>query len=528
MKNSSDIEKRLEALEARLEQSELKAEQHHRESRRWREKFFSTELQVQRLTNELIAKDRTIAELKAHIVKQDAEITWLKKQVFGAKSEPKTSRLKPVETDSIAKRKRGKQKGTIGFGRKLRLDLAVEQVEHLPAQLSCPKCSKQFASIGEGEASEEISWKMTLVRKRHTRPRFARTCKCSSTPAFAIAPVPAKVIPKGMFATDFLVNVLLEKYWLQRPLNRVREQLSTLGLEVSQGTLTSSLKHLAPVFRPLYDEILEHCQQANQWQMDETGWKVFVDLEGKKNHTWWMWVALTSDACAFVIDPTRSSQVPKRFLENNPYGILTTDRYGAYQSLPEGITNSYCWSHFRRDFINLRDGYPELAPQAQSWIETIADVFHDNNLRIKGDEAADARLRANIQQMEFSCEEQLASKNTPAPLKKVLLSMQKHWHGLTVFVDHPAIPMDNNECERRLRDLVLGRKSYYGTGSIWSSELAVCLFSLFQTLDKHKVDTREFLTKYLEACAASGGKPPPNPGSFLPWNQQSHVPDVVH
>ncbi len=36
-----------------------------------------------------------------------------------------------------------------------------------------------------------------------------------------------------------------------------------------------------------------------------------------------------------------------------------------------------------------------------------------------------------------------------------------HWQGLTIFVDHPHIPMDNNAAERGLRGSVLGRKNYY-------------------------------------------------------------------
>jgi transposase len=516
------IEERLAALEKRLDKTE-------RENERWRRKYFASERQVQKLSNELRAKDRTIAQLKAHISKQDAEIAWLKKQVFGQKTESKSTRLQPVVSDLVPKKTRGKQLGAAGFGRKLRIDLPVEEIEHFPPEpLQCQQCLHPFVPIGLGESSEELSWQVKLVRKRHLRPRFIRTCDCADTPSFTIAPPPPKLIPKGLFAIDFLANVLLEKYWLQRPLNKVCEQLASFGLDVSQGSLTSSLKRLLPLFRPLYDDIVEHCQLANRWQMDETHWKIFVDHEGKKNHTWWMWVALTTDACAFVIDPSRSSQVPQKFLENNPYGILTSDRYSAYQSLPDGITNSFCWAHFRRDFINLRDGYPELAPQAQSWLEIIGDVFHDNRLRIDGDVAAEQRLRKNIRLMEQRCKRQLNALETAPPLKKVLISMQKHWQGLTVFVDCPIIPMDNNECERRLRDLVVGRKNYYGSGALWSAELAVCLFSLFQTLDKHNLDMRGFLTKYLESCAAHGGKPPPNARQFLPWNQQTRVSDVVH
>ena len=93
--------------------------------------------------------------------------------------------------------------------------------------------------------------------------------------------------------------------------------------------------------------------------------------------------------------------------------------------------------------------------------------------------------------------------------------------GLTVFVDHPEVPMDNNEAERRHRGPVVARKNYYGSGALWSGRLAAMLFSLFQTLQLWGMDTGKWLTAYLSACAKAEGKPPPDLPSFLPWNMTS-------
>ena len=55
----------------------------------------------------------------------------------------------------------------------------------------------------------------------------------------------------------------------------------------------------------------------------------------------------------------------------------------------------------------------------------------------------------------------------PAPAE-VLKSLGNHWTGLTVFVEHPEVPMDNSTAERSERGPVVGRKNYYGSGSLWS------------------------------------------------------------
>jgi transposase len=100
----------------------------------------------------------------------------------------------------------------------------------------------------------------------------------------------------------------------------------------------------------------------------------------------------------------------------------------------------------------------------------------------------------------------------------VLQSLLDHWSGLTVFVEHPEVPMDNNRGENSIRNPVTGRKNYYGSGSIWSAQLAATLFSILQTLGLWGINPRRWLTLYLQACAENGGKAPPCIDPFLPWS----------
>ncbi len=113
---------------------------------------------------------------------------------------------------------------------------------------------------------------------------------------------------------------------------------------------------------------------------------------------------------------------------------------------------------------------------------------------------------------------ELAESNLRQPQRKVLTSLQDHWSGLTVFVDHPEVPMDNNTAERRERGPVVARKNFYGSGALWSGRLAAMLFSLFQTMQVWGLVVSKWLTAYLTACAQAGGKPPPDPQRYLPWN----------
>jgi transposase len=102
--------------------------------------------------------------------------------------------------------------------------------------------------------------------------------------------------------------------------------------------------------------------------------------------------------------------------------------------------------------------------------------------------------------------------------QKILNSLKNHWEGLSVFVEVPKVPMDNNSGERSIRNPVTGRKNYYGSGSVWSSELAAMMFSIFQTLALWNLNHGHWLRQYLTECAGNNGKTPADLSLFLPWN----------
>src|SRR5438309_5489405 len=130
---------------------------------------------------------------------------------------------------------------------------------------------------------------------------------------------------------------------------------------------------------------------------------------------------------------------------------------------------------------------------------------------------ADAAVRQALADMEQQCAQELAQNHIGRLRRKVLTSLQTHWPGLTLFADHPQIPMDNNGAERAIRPGTLGRKNYYGSASRWSAQLLAIMLTLLQTLVLHKINPRTYLTAYLQACALNGSKAPQQLESWLPW-----------
>jgi transposase len=343
------------------------------------------------------------------------------------------------------------------------------------------------------------------------------------------APPPDKLIPKSSIGISLWVLILQHKFEFFQPLYRVVAELRSHDLHLPTGTIIGGLQKLVPLFQPLYELLVEHNRGEGHWHCDETRWLVFVKHTDKAGFAWTLWVFAAKESVVFVLDPTRSHDVPETHFGADAEGIMNVDRYSAYKAMAQvkagKLVLAFCWAHVRRDFLAVLTGWPELTDWAWSWVEEIGTLYQRNDQRrsLQKDALAyadaDRLLRDQVEQMRQRRDRELAEpKKLRLPQRKVLTSLQNHWAGLTVFVDHPEVPMDNNEAERRQRGPVVARKNFYGSGTLWSGRLAAMLFSLFQTLQIWGMDNAKWLTAYLSACAKAGGKPPPDPQRYLPWN----------
>ena len=301
-----------------------------------------------------------------------------------------------------------------------------------------------------------------------------------------------------------------------------------LGLDLAPGTITDGLRRLEVLLRPIYEALKQRNPQGDLHQGDETRWPVFVPMEGKEGHGWWLWVVKGLDAVIYLLDPSRGHMVVENHFGAQSRGVLVVDRYAAYKAMTrvkDGvIVLAFCWSHVRRDFIRVGKGWPELKTWALEWLRRIRLLYrlNDRRLAVRRDAtafgAADGCLRQAVAAMKTQMETELARADLATPCRKVLESLRAHWEGLTLFVDDPRIPMDNNTSERLERGPAVARKNFYGSGSLWSGQLMAALFSILATLAMWKLNPRKWLTWYFEHCAAAGGKVPQDVQSFLPWN----------
>ncbi|MCP5073438.1 MAG: IS66 family transposase [Rhodobacteraceae bacterium] len=492
---------------------------------------------------------KQIDELKGQVEHWKGKFRKFKQRLFGKKSE-KSSKNETSGQSHPSGRKRGQQKGSVGHGRTKRPHLpVVDEQRDLPeGECQCPHCGGAYDPFPGTEDSEILEIEVRGYKRKIRRKRYKKTCQCPQTPGIVTAPPAPRVIDRSPIGISIWVHILLGKYLYAQPLNRLLQALQEKGEPISPGTLIGGMQPLMVLFEPLMEALYRKQMSEDRFHADESRWEVFVILEGKAGSRWYLWLMLSASVVYYRIDPSRSAQVPEEHFSNLAQeveeAILVCDRYSAYKKLARlngVITLAYCWIHVRRDFLDGARSVPRLEGWMLEWVSAIGDLYAINKQRVSAWDPAlpledqsptflehHTRLQTALQEMKDRCDtllqederaraEKRWDETLHAEQRKVLTSLQNHWDGLIVFVDHPEVSMDNNAAERNVRGPVCGRKNYWGSGSIWSAAFAAMMFSLFQTLGLWDINRDHWLSAYLNACADHGGKAPADLSPFLPW-----------
>jgi transposase len=380
-----------------------------------------------------------LRQVKTEVANLQAEVRLQRAKRFGTASEKQGAAFLPsketlqadvelteglsadAQPSAPTKRKAGAQPGHRGTGRHIprNLEQSTKIVELPKNEQYCPKCGLPYRETTLTEDSFEVDIQLQVRLVCYQRKRYERQCACDGT-RLITAPVPAKLIPKGKFSVHSWVKFLLDKYYANVPLGRQIASLQFMGLPVCKGTLIGGFKHLKTYLEPLYEYFMSRLRTATRLHADETRWRVFAEVEGKTGHRWWLWVFLSDEVVAYVLDPHRSTAAARKALstaisdqeaaalsqqaypKDTPAPVIfwidgqayllspnlntiSADRYIVYQLIDVHILVAFCWAHVRRDFVDFEKAHPNqpaLVAWAQSWIEEIAQVYQINDQRL--------------------------------------------------------------------------------------------------------------------------------------------------
>ena len=466
-----------------------------------------------------------IETLEADLARLRATGAVLSRALYGRKSEQ--------QEKARSGRPRGQQHGAPGHGRTQRPGLDERSEEHNPPPdvCVCGRCGQPYAPNG-AEESTLVEIEVKAHKRVIRRPRWRRTCECASSPMEVSAPPVPRLFPRTLYGTSFWARFLFEHCACFRPVHRVAAWFSSQGLTVSPGTLADSLKRFVPLFEPVAHAILAHQNKAALCHADETGWRV-QELRGEdRSSRAWLWTSVSSDAVCFHIDPSRSAEAAHKLFGEALLGtVIVCDRDSAYKRLVRLLGGlvilAFCWSHVRRDFIDCAAGQVDLTDWCPGWIERIAGIYRLNEARLEhcdsglkrpapAFDAAQTALKEALDALFAEAQRELVALPDEAREGKALRSLLNHRDGLSVFVDRPQVPMDNNLAERVLRGPVIGRRLSFGSNSEDGARFTAIVYSVAGTLSMNGIDVLRWLEAWLDACAKNGRQPPDDLSPRLP------------
>ena len=425
---------------------------------------------------------REIDALSTRMALLKEENRWLKQQLFGRSSEkrsaelvsPDQGRLLFNEAEALADAgapaaprviipAHARRKG----GRKaLPAELARIEVIHdlAESEKRCAHDGAVLERIGE-ECSEQLDYIPAQLRViRHVRLKYA--CPCCHQ-GVKLAPVPAQLLPKSNASPALLAHIATAKYVDGLPLHRQERQFARLGIELGRASMASWMIKLGarvvPIINLLNDQLLE----SPLVHMDETRVQV---LKSEKAPTaeHWMWVRAAGPPgrriVLFDYDPSRGGHVPRRLLEGYR-GILLSDGYEAYDVLARSaaLVHAGCMAHARRRFEDARKVQSNAESRAAIALDYIGQLYAIER-SLKEREPAEklalrqersAPLMARLHDWLLDLAPQVLPQSA---LGKAVHYALKQWPKLSVFLEYPVVPLDNNRCENAIRPFVTGEK----------------------------------------------------------------------
>lgn len=280
--------------------------------------------------------------------------------------------------------------------------------------------------------------------------------------------LPERVIKKGIPSNELVAQVILDKYVYGLPLHRQIAKYQQLGVRLPASTVSDWMlkgwKHLSPLWE-LLQRLVVH---QHYLQVDETPIKV-QDKKGKvgkqrKIHQGYIWVyhAPADQLVFFDYRKGRDRSGPKAILEGYT-GMLQTDGYSVYESLygqhPGGML-VYCMAHARRKFVEARKYDASKVDRVLNNIQQLyALEQHMREEQLNWTERTTRRQEKAIpvlDELKVVLEEYAGSVVPASPLGQAINYTLARWKGLSAYVQHEQLEIDNNLIENTIRPVALG------------------------------------------------------------------------
>ena len=283
------------------------------------------------------------------------------------------------------------------------------------------------------------------------------------------------------------ICALTQRMRLSRAL--VREFLADwLGLSLSTATINQCIHEAGRAVAPVVEEEIHHAvRNVELLYADETSWKEHGELL-------WLWVFTCATATLFIVGK-RSRAIVRQVLGEGFRNWLMSDGYWAYREIDQRLR---CLAHLIRKAHGLEEGFDPAAQRFGTHIlqviETVIAAVYDAR-GAPPDPGLRARHAPLLNDLLDACLRLTDSRHEKT--RALARELLNDWDTFWVVLDHPELPLTNNEAERALRHWVIARRISMGTRTDQGTRAFALLASVIETCRKRAASPWTYLAEVI-------------------------------
>jgi len=313
---------------------------------------------------------------------------------------------------------------------------------------------------------------------------------------------------KSYASNKLLAQLEVRKYMDHMPFNRQINQMKRDGLTLAPATVNDWHVDVCDALAPLYKLQEQYVMNGRYLAADGSPMPV-VDNEKHRTVKQYIIEYRNIDTGIPIFLTTlgkgcgRGKEVIQTQLSNWSGLALICDAYPGYDWIKKvGRVLCRCSAHARRDHERAMKENPKGAMPGMLLFQEIYAVEE----MIKHEGAQGARisdLRNDIARplwktFHLWCLNEILKYDQNSQMYKALNYVIRHYEELTAYLDIPEMPLDNNDTEREIRAMVMGKKAYLFCQNDDACERAAMMYSFFGACKVKGKNPERWLTCVLD------------------------------
>ena len=464
--------------------------------------------EISSLSNHVKSLKSSIKRLKSRLSNLKSQIFNLKSSVFGKKSEK--TKVEKGKSDSNSANDNSlnnsnEQKNNNGDNKKKKQrqrsfpdHLARDEVHNYldDSQLDC-ECGGKLKEFSE-EASEFIDIIPAKIRIRKNINHKYCCTRCSKNIKRATPAI--KPLFPCRATNRFISHVITQKFVMHLPYYRQSQEFELEGIKISASLMCSHTIRGCNMTSVIVAYLTDDLLLSNYIRSDEST----MDVVSDSNYKSYIWCHMTGERRSRIViykySNNRRKENATEFLSSF-LGYHQTDGYSGYDEIhaKDGITYVGCLAHARRKFIEICKEKQNKKSPAHKVVKIIASLYEiEKEIKdLPPDKKLDMRQKSskkiwgNLEAMLLK--HQAKQKDSSSKFAKAVNYILNRIEALKVYLEDGILFIDNNDNERAIKPLALGRKNWMFCKSSEGANAAAHFYSITLTCLENGIDPKKYL-----------------------------------